>query len=257
MIEADPWSALRRFTDARIGLGRSGSGQPTREVLKFSLAHAMARDAVTTPIDWAPVASGLAGLGLKSLPVHSAAETRDIYLRRPDLGRRLDAASRQRLAGLGGPAPDVLVVIGDGLSSTAVSANAVAFMAEFLPFVRKAGWTMAPVLLAGEARVALGDEAGELVNARSVVTLIGERPGLSSPDSLGIYLTFAPKIGRTDAERNCISNVRAGGLSYDEAAFKLAWLLREALRRGLTGVGLKDEANFALLGDAPLPQIEV
>lgn len=255
MTEADPWIALRRFTDARIGLGRSGSGQPTREVLRFSLAHAMARDAVTTHIDWAPVESGLAGLGLKAIRIHSAAETRDIYLRRPDLGRQLDADSRQKLAGLGGPGSDLLVVIGDGLSSTAVSANAVSFMSAFLPYVRKSGWTLAPMLLAGEGRVALGDEAGELVNARSVVMLIGERPGLSSPDSLGIYLTFAPKIGRTDAERNCISNVRAGGLSYEEAAFKLAWLLTEALRRGLTGVGLKDESSFALQGSATQTQI--
>lgn len=246
MIDADPWVALKRYTDARIGLGRAGSGQPTREVLKFSLAHAMARDAVTRPMDWAPVEQGLKGLGLGSRRVHSAAESRDIYLRRPDLGRQLHPNSRQALTQEKGPAPDLLILIGDGLSSTAVSANAVPFMTAFLPHVKKNGWRMGPVLLAGMARVALGDEAGEYLGAQAVAVLIGERPGLSSPDSLGIYLTYAPKVGRTDAERNCISNVRVGGLSYEEGAFKLAWLLREALRRRLTGVQLKDESNFQL-----------
>jgi ethanolamine ammonia-lyase small subunit len=246
MIDVDPWVALKRFTDARIGLGRSGSGQPTREVLKFSLAHAMARDAVTRPMDWAPVEHGLKDLGLETWRVHSAAETRDIYLRRPDLGRQLHPNSRQSLTLESGPVPDLLIVIGDGLSSTAVGANAVPFMSAFLPYAQKNGWRLGPVLLAGMARVALGDEAGESLGAQAVAVLIGERPGLSSPDSLGVYLTFEPKVGRNDAERNCISNVRVGGLSHEEGAFKLAWLLREALRRRLTGVQLKDESNFQI-----------
>ena len=201
----------------------------------------MARDAVTTPIDWAPVESGLQTLGLETRRVHSAAEGRDIYLRRPDLGRRLDAASRQALLTAAGAAPDLLILIGDGLSSTGVAANAVKLVSAFLPFAQNAGWRLGPVLLAGMARVALGDDAGEFLKAKAVAVLIGERPGLSSPDSLGVYLTVAPRVGCKDAERNCISNVRAGGLGADEAAFKMAWLLREAFRRGLSGVQLKDE----------------
>ena len=240
------WTALRRFTDARIGLGRAGSALPIREVLAFAMAHAQARDAVTTPIDWAPIEAGLGALGLKSLRIESAAESRDIYLRRPDLGRRLSAASRERLAAISGPDPDLLILVGDGLSSTGVVANAVSMIEAFVPLARKSGWTLAPVLLAGQARVALGDEAGEFTGAGAVLVLIGERPGLSSPDSLGAYLTFAPRVGRKDAERNCISNIRRGGLSADEAAFKAHWLLREAFRRQLTGVQLKDESGLQL-----------
>lgn len=255
MTEADPWSVLRRYTDARIGLGRAGAGQPTSAVLKFSLAHAMARDAVTTPIDWAPIEKGLGALGLETWRVHSAAESRDVYLRRPDLGRRLDAVSRQTLASAQGPKADLVILVGDGLSSTAVTANAVPLVSAFLPYAKREGWRLAPVLLAGMARVALGDDAAEHLGSRAVAVLIGERPGLSSPDSLGVYLTFAPKVGRKDAERNCISNVREGGLGYDEAAFRMAWLLREAFKRGLTGVNLKDESSFELEARAEVPKL--
>jgi ethanolamine ammonia-lyase small subunit len=244
----DPWALLKRHTDARIGLGRAGAGMPTREVLRFSMAHAQARDAVRTPMDWAPVERGLAALALPALHVASEATDRDTYLRRPDQGRRLDATSRQLLAGRACTVAEgsLLLVIGDGLSSTAVTANAVATIAALLPHVQANGWPLAPVLLAGQSRVALGDDAGEQLKARAVVILIGERPGLSSPDSLGAYLTWEPRIGRRDSERNCISNIRAGGLSADEAAFKIAWLLREAFRRRLTGVALKDESNYQL-----------
>lgn len=241
-----PWDALRRFTDARIGLGRAGAALPIAEVLKFSMAHAQARDAVTTPLDWAPLEKGLADLELKSLRIASAAGDRDTYLRRPDLGRRLSAASRAALAEVAGNAPDLLILVADGLSSTGVAANALPMIAALLPLARKSGWSLAPVLLADQGRVALGDDAGELIGARAVLVLIGERPGLSSPDSLGAYLTWAPRVGRKDGERNCISNIRRGGLSAEEAAFKAHWLLREAMRRGLTGVDLKDESNFAL-----------
>lgn len=241
----EPWSVLRRFTDARIGLGRSGSALPTREVLKFSMAHAQARDAVKTPIAWEPIESALSELDLKSVRVESAASDRDIYLRRPDLGRQLSSDARQRLAGLSAAAPDLLIVVGDGLSSTGVMANAVATIATLLPAARKHDWNLGPVLLASQARVALGDDAGEVLGAKSVLMLIGERPGLSSPDSLGAYLTWEARVGRKDAERNCISNIRTGGLSHDEAAFKIAWLLREAFSRKLTGVQLKDESDYA------------
>ena len=248
MTADGPWEALRRFTDARIGLGRAGAALPIREVLAFAMAHAQARDAVTTPIDWKPIEAALAALGLASVRIESAAENRDTYLRRPDLGRRLSAGSRERLAGMAGAAPDLLILVGDGLSSTGVAANAAAMIAAFVPLARREGWSLAPVLLADQARVALGDEAGEFLGARAVLVLIGERPGLSSPDSLGAYLTWGPRVGRKDGERNCISNIRRGGLSADEAAFKAHWLLREAFLRQITGVKLKDESNYQLEG---------
>lgn len=240
------WAALRRFTEARIGLGRAGVALPIDEVLKFSFAHARARDAVRTPIDWAPIASAISGLGLKTERIASMAGDRDTYLRRPDFGRRLSPESRQHLAALAGKPLDLLILVGDGLSSTGVSANAAAMIEALLPYVKKYGWSLAPVLLADQARVALGDEAGEYIGARAVLVLIGERPGLSSPDSLGAYLTFGPKVGRKDGERNCISNIRQGGLTAAEAAFKAQWLLREAFARGLTGVQLKDESDSQL-----------
>jgi len=248
MTSEGPWTALRRFTDARIGLGRAGSALPIREVLKFAMAHAQARDAVTRPLDWAPIEAVLAALQLNSVHIESAASDRDTYLRRPDLGRRLSSEARARLAAMAGPSPDLLILVADGLSSTGVGANAGAVITALLPLVRKSGWSLAPVLLASQGRVALGDDAGEFIGARAVLVLIGERPGLSSPDSLGAYLTWAPRAGRRDGERNCISNIRRGGLSAEEAAFKAHWLLREAFRRQLTGVSLKDESGRYLEG---------
>jgi ethanolamine ammonia-lyase small subunit len=246
MSDTGPWSALRRFTDARIGLGRAGPALPIREVLAFAMAHAQARDAVTTPIDWSPIENALAGIGCETVRIASAAADRDTYLRRPDLGRRLSAEARERLAAMAGAAPDLLILVADGLSSTGVAANATNVIAALMPLARKSGWSLAPVLLAGQGRVALGDDAGEMLGARAVLVLIGERPGLSSPDSLGAYLTWSPRVGRKDSERNCISNIRRGGLSAEEAAFKINWLLREAFRRKITGVGLKDQSNFQL-----------
>jgi ethanolamine ammonia-lyase small subunit len=242
----DPWLLLRRYTDARIGLGRAGSALPTREVLKFAMAHAQARDAVRTPMDWVAVERELAALQLQSMRIASAAPDRDSYLRRPDLGRVLDNESRNLLARLLREQTGLLLIIGDGLSSTAVAANAVATVAALLPYIQRNEWQFGPVLLASQARVALGDDAGGLLKARATVMLIGERPGLSSPDSLGAYLTWEPRAGRKDGERNCISNIRTGGLSAGEAAFRINWLLREAFRLRLTGVKLKDESNFML-----------
>jgi ethanolamine ammonia-lyase small subunit len=246
MSGKEPWTALRRFTDARIGLGRAGPALPIREVLAFAMAHAQARDAVTTPIEWSPIEGALAGIGCESVRIASAAADRDTYLRRPDLGRRLSAVARERLAALAGAAPDLLIVVADGLSSTGVAANAGNVIAALRPLARRSGWSLAPVLLAGQGRVALGDDAGEMLGARAVLVLIGERPGLSSPDSLGAYLTWGPRVGRKDSERNCISNIRRGGLSAEKAAFKVHWLLREAFRRKITGVNLKDQSNFQL-----------
>jgi ethanolamine ammonia-lyase small subunit len=250
-MTTDPWSNLRQFTDARIGLGRSGAAMPTREVLNFALSHAMARDAVTTPLDWTPIETGLQALGLETLRIKSATHDRSEYLRRPDLGRRLSADSRealQRASEKASSKPDLVVLVGDGLSSLGVAANIVPMMSALLNHVQQSGWTLGPLLLADDARVALGDEAGEILGAKAVLVLIGERPGLSSPDSLGAYLTFGPRVGLKDADRNCISNIRQRGLSYEEAAFKAAWLLREAIRRGLSGVNLKDESQFQIEG---------
>jgi len=257
MSDDAPWPELRRFTEARIGLGRAGSALPIREVLSFAMAHAQARDAVTTPMEWGPIAAEVSVAGLEALSVASAAGDRDVYLRRPDLGRRLSPESRELLAGkAAGLRPDLVIVAADGLSSTGVVANAGALISALLPMAQKSGWIIGPVVLASQSRVALGDEVGEILNARAVLVLIGERPGLSSPDSLGAYLTFAPQVGRKDGERNCVSNIRAGGLSAAEGAFKIHWLLREAFRRGLTGVALKDESAFQLEGGAAQAAIE-
>jgi ethanolamine ammonia-lyase small subunit len=248
-VIADPWQALRALTPARIALGRTGCSLPTSEVLRLGLAHARARDAVHRPLDAPAVAASIEALGLHTLCVTSAASSREAYLRRPDLGRRLSPGSRRDIEPLSTAAVDLALVVADGLSSAAIHAHAIALLAAIQPAIAEAGWTLAPVVVATEARVALGDEIGELLRARASVVLIGERPGLSSPDSLGLYLTFAPRLGRSDAERNCISNIRAEGLSYAAAAFKLAWLLQEAFRRGVTGIALKDESD-ALRVDA-------
>ncbi|QFR32235.1 ethanolamine ammonia-lyase subunit EutC [Ancylobacter sp. TS-1] len=252
----DVWEKLAAITPARIALGRAGTGLPTREVLRFALAHAQARDAVHTPFDSARTAADIAALGFETVEVASAAPARDAYLRRPDLGRRLSDESRALLRARAGDAVDIAIVVADGLSSTAIHAQAVPFLTAFRERVAEEGWSLAPVVVASQARVAMGDEVGERLRAQAVVVLIGERPGLSSPDSLGLYLTFAPRVGRSDAERNCISNVRGEGLSHAHAAFKLAWLLKEALARRLTGVNLKDESDLLLVaGQPPVPRI--
>jgi ethanolamine ammonia-lyase small subunit len=246
--QAEIWARLAGLTPARIGLGRAGSGQRTASVLAFGLAHAQARDAVHATMDETEIRSGIEAVGLSVLTVASQAEDRATYLRRPDLGRRLAPESRDRLAAAASEACDLAIVVADGLSARAIHENAVLLLQAFKPFAERAGWRLAPVVVARQGRVALGDAVGEALRARAAVVLIGERPGLSSPDSLGIYLTFDPRPGRADAERNCISNVRAAGLTPDKAAFKLDWLLSQALARGLTGVHLKDESDRALAG---------
>lgn len=248
----DPWTHLSAFTPARIALGRAGPGQPTRAVLDFAMSHAQARDAVHTPFQVETTAQAIEALGLPTVLVDSAAPDRTTYLRRPDLGRRLSDASRPRLS----PTKDgcdLALVVADGLSSAAVHAHAAPLIAALLP--RLAGLRLGPVAIARQARVALADEVGEALGARLALILIGERPGLSSPDSLGAYLTFAPRQGRTDAERNCVSNIRPEGLPYDEAAFKLAWLVAEARRLALTGVALKDESDLDRLAPGSAPSL--
>ena len=232
---------LRHLTPARVGLGRAGASLPTQALLEFTLDHARARDAVHAELDISAIVAGLDALGLRTLQVSSCTQSREDYLRRPDLGRKLDAAS-QDLSASGGPC-DLAVVIGDGLSPSAVNAHAVELVRNLMPTLASGGIALGPVVIASGARVALGDEIGALLGARMTAMLIGERPGLSAPHSLGAYLTFAPKAGCTDAMRNCVSNIHASGLSYDEAAFKIAWLVREGLAREVTGVALKDESG--------------
>ncbi|WP_372393627.1 ethanolamine ammonia-lyase subunit EutC [Xanthomonas sp. NCPPB 3582] len=242
----DAWAQLRQLTPARIALGRVGTSLPTVAHLDFQLAHAQARDAVHLAFDAAPLQAALKQRRRSSLLVHSAAPDRHTYLQRPDLGRRLsdEAATQLRgLAALQGNAQDLAVVVADGLSALAVHRHAAPMLERIDALAAHEGWSLAPVALVAQGRVAIGDEVGELLAARAVIVLIGERPGLSSPDSLGLYLTYAPRVGLTDAARNCISNIRTEGLSYAEAAHKLAYLLREAFRRRLSGVQLKDEAE--------------
>lgn len=247
MKRADPWGALAGLTAARIALGRVGASLPTEAVLRFDVAHALARDAVHTPLDLTALAAAWrARQGEAALIVHSRAGDRHSYLQRPDLGRRLDEASATRLAALATAETDLAIVVADGLSATGVAAHALDLLDELLPRLR--GLSRAPLVLAGQGRVALGDEIGALLKARLVLVLLGERPGLSSPDSLGAYLTFAPRPGRLDAERNCVSNIRPAGLPLPQAAARLAWLIDAALTRQLTGVGLKDESEAPQIG---------
>ncbi|MFT0168506.1 ethanolamine ammonia-lyase subunit EutC [Paraburkholderia mimosarum] len=255
-VEKNPWGGLKAFTNARIALGRAGNGLPTAPLLAFNLSHAQARDAVHHPLDAEALRRTLEAEGFATLGVESAAPDRQHYLRRPDLGRRLSEASRAALgeaaAALpGGESPEVVFVIGDGLSAFAAAKQAVPLLLAVRE--RLADWRIGPVVVARQARVALGDEIGELLGAKLVAMLIGERPGLSSPDSLGVYLTYAPKVGCHDAQRNCISNVRPEGLPYESAAHKLHYLLTHARRLCLTGVGLKDDSDATLPGSGGTP----
>lgn len=236
----DPWVVLGKRTPARIAIGRAGASLPTREVLSFALAHAKARDAVHADLDVEAIGAAVRALGLDVLDVASETRDRATYLRRPDLGRRLDAASRDRLAAIGGEGCDLVVVIGDGLSATGVAAHGAAIVGDLLPHVGRLALRLAPIVVARGARVALGDEIGATLGARLTAVLIGERPGLSAADSVSAYLTFAPRPGRTDAERNCISNIRPEGLPPVAAAANLAWLIEAALARQATGIELKD-----------------
>lgn len=247
LTHPDPWQTLKTLTPARIALGRVGSSLPTQEVLNFGVCHALARDAVHLPLDVDTLDAAINALGFETFQVRSCAPDRYQYLLRPDLGRRLHLDSRaQLIASARGPV-DFLMVVGDGLSALAVQTQVPPLLVE----IRKrlpAHWRLGEVVIASQARVAIGDEIGELLKARLVAVLIGERPGLSSPDSLGIYLTFNPKVGCLDADRNCISNVRPAGLSYAKAAHTLMWLAQQADRLQLTGVGLKDESDLEWRG---------
>ena len=246
----NPWLELRRLTPARIALGRTGTSIPTGAQLDFQFAHAQARDAVHLPFDPTGLSSQMAERGRDSLLLHSAAPDRHSYLQRPDLGRRLSDESAQTLRDYAQANPggvDLAVVVADGLSALAVHKHTVPFLTRMEEQTHAEGWSLSPVILVEQGRVAVADEIGQLLGAKMVVILIGERPGLSSPDSLGLYFTYNPKVGLTDAYRNCISNVRLEGLSYGMAAHRLLYLMREACRRQLSGVNLKDEAQVQTL----------
>jgi len=241
---SDSWVALRRFTQARIALGRTGHAVPTRVLLDFQLAHAHARDAVHYAWDRDAFASQVRHLGMQTLIVDTQASNRGEYLRRPDLGRVLSEDSRARLKNVNPDHVDVVVIVTNGLSSTAVEQHGIPLLEAILSGYRKRQLRIAPVVLAANGRVALSDDIGGILAARVAVIIVGERPGLSAADSLGIYLTFAPQPGKTDADRNCISNIRPPeGLSYEAAAAKLFYLTEEAVRRGISGVALKDKAD--------------
>ncbi|MDB5267686.1 MAG: ethanolamine ammonia-lyase [Hymenobacter sp.] len=243
---ADPWTGLRAFTAARIALGRMGTSVPLQEALAFRLAHAHARDAVYSTLDTEQLLADLPALGLPVCLMQSRATSREEYLQRPDWGRVLDEDSRERLAEMANGDCDITIVLADGLSATASNTHARPLLQLLVPELRQMGLRLGPLVLAGQARVALGDEIGQLLRARLVLVLIGERPGLSSPDSLGAYFTYAPRPGLTDEARNCVSNIRPAGLAYPAAAARLLHLLSEALRRQLSGVGLKDESDLLL-----------
>jgi ethanolamine ammonia-lyase small subunit len=241
----DPWARLRPLTPARIGLARSGASLATRPLLDFRLAHAQARDAVQTPLDAPRLVADLATLGLPVLALASAALDRRQYLMRPDLGRRLAADAAATLAPHAGPA-DLAIVVADGLSARAAQAHAVPLLAAALPALRAEGWRLAPLTVVTLGRVALGDRIAGALGAAAVLILIGERPGLSAPDSLGAYLTWQPGPGTTDADRNCLSNIRPDGIAYPDAAFRLVHLLRAMRTHRLSGVGLKDDTDRLL-----------
>lgn len=240
-IARDPWSDFRSLTAARIALGRAGASLPTRELLDFSLAHARARDAVNTPLDVDSLLAELQAHGLQTMRLHSAARTREEYLRRPDLGRRLSDDSLPTLQAMSRGAPfDLCLIISDGLSARATN-HAVGVAIALHSLLREEGWRMTPVFVVPLARVALQDQIGQAVGAAISLILLGERPGLGSPDSLGAYFVHEPKVGKTDADRNCVSNIRPEGLSVEAAVGTLHYLLNAARFRRLSGIHLKDE----------------
>lgn len=245
----DAWRALRRLTSARIALGRAGGSLPTAEWLAFSAAHAGARDAVHSALDAPATERDLAPLGLPVLRLHSAAPDRATYLQRPDLGRVLSEESRSVLS-RAARGFDVVLALGDGLSALAAQRHGPALLAAIVGRLRAAGLSIGPLCLVEQARVAVEDEIGEALGARLAVIALGERPGLGAADGLGVYLVHGPRRGRADGERNCVSNVRPASLPVEPAAELVAWLCTEALRRGLTGVALKDERAPAMSAGA-------
>jgi ethanolamine ammonia-lyase small subunit len=242
-VQADPWAGLKAFTAARIALGRTGTAEPLQAMLQFRLAHAHARDAVYEALDQQTLLQSLQELQQPAFLLQTQAANRHEYLQYPDKGRRLHEASINQLKEYNSPGYDVCIVIADGLSATAIHRHAIPLLALLLPLFEREKLSIAPICLVQQGRVASGDETGSLLKAKLVIVLIGERPGLSSPDSLGVYLTYQPIAGLTDESRNCISNIRPEGLQYEPAAEKLFFLIKESLRLQLSGVQLKDDGG--------------
>ena len=243
IIEKDSWQALKAFTAARIALGRTGSSIPLKETLQFKLAHAHARDAVYSTLNETELVNGLQQFNLPIHVLHSQATNRHEYLQRPDLGRLLTDLSTGHLKD-GTTGFDVTLILADGLSATAINHHAVPLLQLLIPLLHQANFSLSPINIVHQGRVAIGDEIGSLLQAKISLVLIGERPGLSSPDSMGAYLTYQPTIGLTDEKRNCISNIRTEGLNYHTAALKIFYLIKESLRLKISGVALKDEQGL-------------
>jgi ethanolamine ammonia-lyase small subunit len=246
-VTPDPWDASRRHTSARVALGRAGGSLPTGELLKFSLDHAVARDAVHWDLDVERLTSDLSPIGLPVVGAETLVHDRPAYLQRPDLGRRLSDASRVRLSSHAGAPTDVAIIIADGLSGIAPQRHAAPLLTTLVPALKADGLGVGPLVVIRFARVAIQDEIGAALGARSSLILIGERPGLGAPDGLGAYLIFNPRIGATDADRNCVSNIRPAGLPIERAAGTIRYLVTESLRRTTSGVALKDERAAGLL----------
>jgi ethanolamine ammonia-lyase small subunit len=253
--EERPWSSLRQFTPARIALGRAGGSLPTQAQMEFRLAHARARDALLRPLDEEKLARELEQVtGGKILRASSAARNLDEHLLRPDLGRKLSIESRNELESLSSDAVDLAFIVTEGLSTLAVETHACELFKHLMPLVRGDGFTVATPLLVRRGRVAIEDEIGEILRARTALILVGERPGLVAPDSMSVYVVYDPKPGKTDADRNCISNISSVGLTDTEAAAKIHWLLREALKRKTSGVALKDEFGSSVVPSLDKPR---
>ena len=243
-VIADAWSSLRSYTAARIALGRTGISVPLNETLQFKMAHANARDAVYSSLHKDALIESIQSFQLPAFLLHSKAMDRSVYLQRPDLGRRLNDDSVLQLQNFNSGNSHVCIVIADGLSAPAINNHAAHVLINLIPLLQKAGLQIAPVCITEQARVAISDEIGFLLKAKLSVMLIGERPGLSSPDSLGVYLTYDPQVGLTDESRNCISNIRPEGLDYKNAADKIFYLINEALCLKISGVQLKDNGGL-------------
>jgi ethanolamine ammonia-lyase small subunit len=240
--DPDPWHSLKAYTDARIALGHTGTAIPLQEVLKFKMAFAHAKDAVYSQLEINKLQNELAEIGVSNCLLQSQAQSRAEYLQRPDKGRQLDRKSVLELQKFEPSEPEVAIILADGLSATAINLHAIPVLKSLISALQKANYRLSPVSIVEQARVAIGDEIGHLLGAKITVILIGERPGLTSPYSMGAYLTYAPRPGLTDERRNCISNIRPEGLSFEMATIKITYLIQEALRLQLTGVTLKDNA---------------
>ncbi|RLZ08176.1 ethanolamine ammonia-lyase subunit EutC [Acinetobacter sp. 2JN-4] len=244
----DVWQKLKQFTDARIALGRTGCSVPTKALLEFQLSHAQAKDAVYQSLNIDHISDQLKQLGFETTHVESCANNKEIFLKRPDLGRQLSETSRQKLKNIQLTSNfEVCIVIGDGLSARAIEENAIPFVHQLHTYMKQENWTLAPISIATGSRVALGDEVAQIFNASMLIMLIGERPGLSSPDSMGIYYTWQAHVGSIDSERNCISNVRTAGLSIEIAAQRLFALMKKSKQIQRSGVALKDEHQIPVV----------